>query len=134
LQSYSIIAVRTHFVLYFETPSPGQAVCWVFDVDALAFRQKRTVVNWVPISERSYIVRSSRQVQLDRLRVVQVVVNKIDPYTVADWKIRKCILIPHSQVTVVQHYNSVLKSWFYNTSPSPHPVPVSWWRSWDLEV
>jgi len=75
---------RTRFVRYFESPASGQTVRRVFDFNALAFRQKRPVVDRIAVFERRRVVRGARQVQLHRLQIVQVVVHEIDPYTTAD--------------------------------------------------
>lgn len=78
---------HTQFVRYFETPSPGRAVGRVLDFDAFALRQKCPVVDRIPVFERRRVlVRGLRQVQFHRLRFVQVVVDEIYPYALADCK------------------------------------------------
>lgn len=57
-----IILFRTRLICYFKTPSSGQTICGVFDFNALAFRQKRSVVNRIAILERRRKVRGTRQV------------------------------------------------------------------------
>lgn len=77
----------TQFVRYLETSAPRHTIRWVLDLNALAIRQERPVVHRVPVPERYHVLIGwSGQVQFHRLLFVQVVVDEIDPYALADWK------------------------------------------------
>lgn len=76
--------IHTCFIVNLEAPAPRQTIRWVFDFYALALRQKRAVVNRVSVPERRHVLLVSGQVNFDRLRLVQVVVNELGPYSMAD--------------------------------------------------